>query len=51
MGAASVDVDSRELSADERSAIWAEQKRRYPGFADYEQSTERTIPVMLLTRC
>ena len=23
-----------------------EQKRCYPGFADYAQSTERTIPVM-----
>lgn len=31
--------------------MWEEQKRRYPGFADYEKKTDRVIPVVLLTRC
>jgi len=43
-------VRARELSGDERTAVWEEQKRRFPGFADYEQQTTRTIPVLLLTR-
>jgi deazaflavin-dependent oxidoreductase (nitroreductase family) len=35
---------------DEREAIWSEQKSRQPGFAEYEQKTTRTIPVVLLER-
>ncbi len=50
VGADHVDVRARELSPDERAPVWAEQKRRYPGFADYETKTDRVIPVMLLTR-
>ena len=42
----------RELSGTERDEIYAEQARRYPGFAEYEQKTAgvRTIPVLALTR-
>ncbi len=43
-------VRARELDADERGPIWEEQKRRYPGFADYERKTDRVIPVVLLER-
>jgi deazaflavin-dependent oxidoreductase (nitroreductase family) len=50
VGADTVSVTARELTVDERTPIWEEQKRRYPGFADYEAMTKRTIPVMLLTR-
>ena len=50
VGPDEVDADARELTGDERSAVWEEQKRRYPGFADYERQTERVIPVILLTR-
>jgi len=32
----------------ERAPIYAEQSRRYPGFADYQEKTERTIPVVAL---
>jgi deazaflavin-dependent oxidoreductase (nitroreductase family) len=35
---------------DERERVWAEQKSRMPGFADYEQKTSRTIPVVALER-
>ncbi|GAA2043794.1 nitroreductase family deazaflavin-dependent oxidoreductase [Catenulispora yoronensis] len=41
-----------ELTGPDRDRIYAEQARRYPGFADYERKTEgiRTIPVLALTR-
>jgi deazaflavin-dependent oxidoreductase (nitroreductase family) len=34
----------------ERDRIFAEQKTRMPGFADYEKATDRTIPVVALRR-
>ena len=45
-------VTVRELQGDERDRIYAEQARRYPGFADYERRTAglRTIPVLELKR-
>ena len=50
VGNDTVEVTARELSSDERKPVWDEQKEQYPGFADYEQKTDRVIPVMLLTR-
>ena len=41
---------ARILEGEERSRIWEEQKRRNPGFAEYEQKTSREIPVVLLER-
>ncbi len=51
-GAESYDVDVREVTGDERDRVYAEQSRRYPGFADYERRTAgiRTIPVLELRR-
>jgi deazaflavin-dependent oxidoreductase (nitroreductase family) len=45
-------VTVRELTGDERDRIFAEQARRYPGFAEYAEKTAgiRTIPVLALTR-
>jgi len=45
-------VRVRELPGDERDPVFAEQARRYPGFADYERQTAgiRVIPVLELTR-
>src|SRR5690348_5708402 len=45
-------VTVRELTGAERDLIYAEQARRYPGFAEYERQTAgvRTIPVLELTR-
>lgn len=45
-------VTVRELTGEERDRVYAEQARRYPGFADYEKRTDgiRTIPVLELTR-
>lgn len=51
-GADSYGVKVRELRGDERDRIYAEQARRYPGFAAYARQTEgiRVIPVIELTR-
>ncbi len=45
-------VSVRELTGAERDHIYAEQARRYPGFAGYARQTAgaRTIPVLELTR-
>ena len=45
-------VTVAELGGDERDRVYAEQARRYPGFAGYEQKTAgiRTIPVLALRR-
>ena len=36
------------LEEAERNRIYAEQARRYPGFAEYEAKTDRVIPVVEL---
>jgi deazaflavin-dependent oxidoreductase (nitroreductase family) len=41
-------VRARVAAGAERDTIWATQKERYPGFADYERSTDREIPVVIL---
>jgi hypothetical protein len=45
-------VTVRELPGPERDRIYAEQARRYTGFAEYERQTAgvRTIPVLELSR-
>ncbi len=45
-------VTVRDVTGEERDRIYAEQARRYSGFAEYEQKTAgiRTIPVLALTR-
>jgi deazaflavin-dependent oxidoreductase (nitroreductase family) len=43
-----LDVHAVELTGTERDKKYAEQARRYPGFADYERKTTRTIPVLAL---
>src|SRR5260370_33676985 len=45
-------VTVRELAGADRDRVYAEQARRYPGFAEYARQTARarTIPVLQLTR-
>lgn len=45
-------VSVTEVTGAERDRIYAEQARRFPGFADYEKKTAgvRTIPVLALHR-
>jgi deazaflavin-dependent oxidoreductase (nitroreductase family) len=51
-GTESYKVTVGELTGIERDRVYAEQARRYPGFAEYERQTTgiRTIPVLELTR-
>ena len=51
-GTDSYPVTVREVTGDDRDRVYAEQARRYPGFADYAKQTEgsRTIPVLALTQ-
>lgn len=46
------DVSVEELAGAERDRVYAEQARRYPGFAEYEEKARghRTIPVLALRR-
>jgi len=48
IGARTVTFTARVAEGAERDRIWAEQKREYPGFADYERKTARQIPVVIL---
>lgn len=38
------------LEGDERTQIYDEQARRYPGFREYQEQTDRVIPVVELVR-
>lgn len=48
VGAITVEVRARIAEGVERDTIWETQKERYRGFADYEASTTRQIPVVIL---
>lgn len=50
VGTETVEVVARVTEGDERARIWSKQKADYPGFAEYEAKTTRTIPVVVLTR-
>lgn len=39
---------ARVAEGDERDQIWTRQKGAYPGFTDYEEKTDREIPVVVL---
>jgi deazaflavin-dependent oxidoreductase (nitroreductase family) len=43
-----LDVRAVELEGAERDEKYAEQAKRYPGFADYERKTSRTIAMLAL---
>ncbi|RZT16963.1 deazaflavin-dependent oxidoreductase (nitroreductase family) [Kribbella sp. VKM Ac-2569] len=51
-GTETYQVIVKEATGADRDRIYAEQARRYPGFADYERRTAgvRTIPVLELKR-
>jgi F420H(2)-dependent quinone reductase len=44
------DVEVRELGGDERAVWWDRAVAAYPPYAEYQERTERTIPVFLATR-
>ena len=39
---------ARVAEGEERERLWSVQKQEYPGFASYEERTERQIPVVVL---
>jgi F420H(2)-dependent quinone reductase len=47
-GAVRQDYTARELDGHERETWWARAVDTFPGYADYQASTSRIIPVMLL---
>jgi deazaflavin-dependent oxidoreductase (nitroreductase family) len=49
VGTETLKVIATEAVGAERDRIYAEQARRRPQFAEYEQKTTRKIPVVLLT--
>jgi deazaflavin-dependent oxidoreductase (nitroreductase family) len=50
VGDQNYDADARSTSADKREHLWTMLKQEYPFFADHEAKTDRTIPVVALTR-
>jgi deazaflavin-dependent oxidoreductase (nitroreductase family) len=50
MGTERFPAVARPVTGDERDRIYAEQAKRYPGFAEYQEKTTRAIPVVELTR-
>jgi deazaflavin-dependent oxidoreductase (nitroreductase family) len=49
VGTALVPVTARVADGQERELIWQSQKADYPVFAEYEQKTDREIPVVILS--
>jgi deazaflavin-dependent oxidoreductase (nitroreductase family) len=50
VGTETIPVRARVTEGEERERLFTEQKRRMPGFAEYEKRTERQIPVVVLER-
>lgn len=48
VGAQTREFVARVADGEERHRLWEDQKREWPGFADYESKTERQIPVVIL---
>ena len=49
-GAEPHDYVARELYGDERAQWWERAVAAYPSYADYQEKTDRTIPVFVATR-
>lgn len=49
-GSAPFEAHVREVSGDERAAWWERAVAAYPPYAEYQQRTERQIPVLIASR-
>lgn len=49
-GPAPFDVAVRELEGEERETWWERAVAAYPPYAEYQENTDRQIPVLLATR-
>ena len=50
VGTDTFDVTAAVVTGEERYRLYAEQSRRYPNFAEYQEKTSRRIPVVALKR-
>ena len=50
VGAETIDVAARIAGSAEREPIWTDWKGRFPMFAEYEEKSDRLIPVVILER-
>jgi deazaflavin-dependent oxidoreductase (nitroreductase family) len=50
VGDETFEVKATMLTGEERDRLYAKQAELYPGFADYQKKTKRTIPVVALER-
>lgn len=50
VGTETYEAVATPVTGDERDRIYAEQARRYSGFAEYAEKTDRVIPVVELRR-
>lgn len=48
VGDETIAVKARVAEGQERETIWERQKQAWPTFADYEEKTDRVIPVIVL---
>jgi deazaflavin-dependent oxidoreductase (nitroreductase family) len=48
LGDGSRRMRARDASGEQRDRIWAAQKTEWPQFQEYEDKTDRTIPVVIL---
>ena len=49
VGTDTIDVVASEATGEERDRLYRTQAERTPQFAEYQQKTDRVIPVMVLT--
>jgi deazaflavin-dependent oxidoreductase (nitroreductase family) len=49
VGSDTIDVTCSEATGEERARLYRTQAERLPQFGEYEQRTERVIPVIVLT--
>ncbi len=49
VGSETLDVTAQEVTGEERDRLFAAQVERSPTFAEYQEKTDRTIPVVALT--
>ena len=49
VGGHTIGVTAREVSGEERERLFGAQTQRSPQFAEYQQKTDRVIPVVVLT--
>ncbi|MBB5158293.1 MULTISPECIES: nitroreductase family deazaflavin-dependent oxidoreductase [Actinomycetes] len=50
-GAVCQDMTAREVTGDERAEWWERAVAAYPTYAEYQEETDRVIPVFVLDPC